>query len=521
MGVSDQDFTPPKTITVTVGSGVGTEIGGQPEKKTPAFSIGSAQELGGRSNQEDRIFASQNDPLWVLADGMGGQLAGEVASDLVATRAKMYENGEFDLTDAAGTRIRPPLSSVILVETIRDANKKVNDINRSQDLNSGSTATALAITEQGDQQVANIVWVGDSPAYIYTPDKRYNQRYWEADSPLSELSLLTQAHSYKELGRSKGVPIGPELENAIYKSVGDKPNVQADSRELAVNAGDVLLLCSDGLEEGGVTQTRISEVLALVSAGKMTSQEAASLLTTEAKNGSDNISVIVVKIEEKAGQNKTIVTKNLPLKKGVRWEGTQQPLMVKVSGEVVEVHPFLDPERRGRGYYYDKQGQRIVIDLPRQESSVPEWKGIIKGDEVVLEEDPKNLDTGWKLEGFDPKTGEAILRKRYMGGYMDTRKIARDVLNELNNPFKTAEEWSRIFIVANGNVPDVARSVKDSNWEASVGGKAALISVSQALGAFSKVGLRADLGRKGIVEGVFKTYQRFENRTAKQLSSNE
>jgi protein phosphatase len=224
-----------------------------------------------RSANEDSVFVRA--PLFVIADGMGGAQAGEVAS-----KASVES---FDREFPAG----PP--ERILRDTIESANRTIHRLAREDPNLSGmGTTTTAAILDERAEEVA-IGHVGDSRAYRLRRGK---------------LERLTRDHSLVEEMRRKGQLTEAQAEDhpqrsIITRALGPEPEVEVDLQTVPAQAGDVFLICSDGLTTM-LDDDHIERVLS-----RATSMpNAVRALVDEANRagGRDNISVIAFKVVDAA-----------------------------------------------------------------------------------------------------------------------------------------------------------------------------------------------------------------------------
>jgi serine/threonine protein phosphatase PrpC len=227
----------------------------------------------GRQRRENEDSAFVQAPVFVVADGMGGAQAGEVASRIAT---ETFEQG----LPGAGT------PEDRLAELVRDANQRIYDRARADRgrAGMGTTLTAAYLT---DSQLA-IAHVGDSRAYLLRDGK---------------LTRLTQDHSLvDELVRQGKLTEAQAAEHPqrsiITRALGPEPEVEVDTFSYPMQAGDVLLLCSDGLTSM-VSEDRVAEVMLAAP----TLQEAADRLIDEANEagGRDNITVVLCRLGEGAG----------------------------------------------------------------------------------------------------------------------------------------------------------------------------------------------------------------------------
>jgi PPM family protein phosphatase len=224
-----------------------------------------------RNANEDSLFTRA--PLFVIADGMGGAQAGEVASKAAA------ESFERELPQA------PP--EQVLRETIEEANRTIHELARKDPSLTGmGTTTTAAIVDLEAEEVA-IGHVGDSRAYRLRGGK---------------LEQLTRDHSLVEEMRRKGQLTEAQAEDhpqrsIITRALGPEPVVEVDLQTVPAQAGDVFLICSDGL----TTMLDDEQIARLL--GRASSMEAAVRALVDEANragGRDNITVIVFQLGDAA-----------------------------------------------------------------------------------------------------------------------------------------------------------------------------------------------------------------------------
>lgn len=233
---------------------------------------GGATDVGqARSTNEDQLLVAH--PLFAVADGMGGHAAGEVAS-LTAIEALMVA---FDGNP----------SSEGLIDAVRDANRAVweQGRERSELRGMGTTMTAVALIEEGGEEVLAIANVGDSRAYLLRDGM---------------LDQLTHDHSVPEELRRAGQLSQEEAEadprrHVLTRVLGVEPEVEVDSFHLVPYKGDRLLLASDGL----FTEITDAEIASVLRRRVRPDRVAKQLvqLANEA-GGSDNITVVVIDVTD-------------------------------------------------------------------------------------------------------------------------------------------------------------------------------------------------------------------------------
>ncbi len=224
-----------------------------------------------RSANEDSLFT--RGAVFVVADGMGGAQAGEVASKAAA------ESFDRELPTAPPERV--------LRETIETANAAIHERAGSDpDLAGMGTTITAAIVDLDSEEVA-IGHVGDSRAYRLRGGK---------------FERLTRDHSLVEEMRRKGQLTEAQAEDhpqrsIITRALGPEPEVEVDLQTVPAQPGDVFLLCSDGL-----TTMLGDEQIARLLSRATSMQSAVRALVDEANRagGRDNISVIAFRLEDAA-----------------------------------------------------------------------------------------------------------------------------------------------------------------------------------------------------------------------------
>jgi PPM family protein phosphatase len=224
-----------------------------------------------RSANEDSLFLRA--PVFVVADGMGGAQAGEVASKAAA------ESFDRELPPAPPERV--------LTETIEAANRTIHELARKDpDLTGMGTTITATIVDPEAEEVA-IGHVGDSRAYRLRAGR---------------FERLTRDHSLVEEMRRKGQLTDAQAEDhpqrsIITRALGPEPEVKVDVQTVPAQAGDVFLICSDGLTTM-LDDDHIARVL-----GRASSLEAAVRALVDEANragGRDNITVVLFRLEDAA-----------------------------------------------------------------------------------------------------------------------------------------------------------------------------------------------------------------------------
>lgn len=216
--------------------------------------------------------------VFVVADGMGGHEGGEVASGLTIDMIGRLTAREF-LGPAAGGGPMPNVDDW-LKATVQEANIAVFERGQESHNDMGTTVV-MAVMIGSDAHLAH---VGDSRAYHITKDA---------------IETITTDHSLVESLVASGQITREEARhhpqsNVIYRTIGDKREVEVDLTHAQIGAGEYLLLCSDGLN-GMVTDDRIHQIV--VSADSPQEACEALISAANAAGGDDNITVILVQPE--------------------------------------------------------------------------------------------------------------------------------------------------------------------------------------------------------------------------------
>jgi protein phosphatase len=228
-----------------------------------------------RRDNEDNAFARA--PVFVVADGMGGAQAGEVASRLA------IEAFQRELPESGTPEQR-------LADCVRAANRTIHEMSRSEHERAGmGTTLTAAYLDDADLAIAH---VGDSRAYLFRDQT---------------LTRLTQDHSLvEELVRRGKLTEEQAAEHPqrsiITRALGPEPDVEVDTWTYPVRAGDVLLLCSDGLTSM-ITEEQITQILGSASSLERAAQDL--IAAANEAGGRDNITVILFSLEEVGGDGLT------------------------------------------------------------------------------------------------------------------------------------------------------------------------------------------------------------------------
>lgn len=238
-----------------------------------------------RRNNEDAVFVNPRLGLAILADGMGGHNAGEVASNMVITALGSELVHAFrKLPPWLPDENHRSRAHGVLGDVILRTNAAIHMAAQSNPRFAGMGATLVAVQLYDDRFV--VAHVGDSRLYRLRDDF---------------LTRLTRDHSLLQEQIDKGM-ISPEEarlspnRNLVTRALGVDPSVDVELNDYEVLPGDVYLLCSDGLND----MAEDNEIAATMTAFSANLQLCARQLVEMANEhgGRDNVSVILVKIRE-------------------------------------------------------------------------------------------------------------------------------------------------------------------------------------------------------------------------------
>jgi len=239
-----------------------------------------------RKNNEDCFGVFEEHLLFVVADGMGGHAAGEVASSTAVEAMEEFvalTEREADITWPWG--VDPNLSLIAnrLKTAVRFGNQKVLDLSLTKADYEGMATTIVGVLFE--ERTAHIAHVGDSRLYLIN-DSGIRQVTVDHSWVLEQVALGVLTHD-----QARTHP----LRNVVTRAIGAAPDLNVDVTAHEMEVGDILLLCSDGLS-GMVLDADLERIVRASSDPKT----AAGALVTEAnsKGGEDNITVLLIKRDE-------------------------------------------------------------------------------------------------------------------------------------------------------------------------------------------------------------------------------
>jgi protein phosphatase len=225
-----------------------------------------------RTSNEDSCVANLNNKIFLVADGMGGHAAGEIASQIAASAVEaVLSAGEPN-----------PDMEALLQIAVKTANTSVYETQRLKPECRGMGSTLTALTFQDNRYY--VAHVGDSRAYLFRDGSliqltRDHSLVW----PLFESGALAK----DDISRH------PQ-KNLITRSIGTHSDVEADLKNGDALEGDIFLLCSDGLTDVLSDQ----DILHILSTGKGNVRDLCEALVSGANagGGPDNVTVVLVRL---------------------------------------------------------------------------------------------------------------------------------------------------------------------------------------------------------------------------------
>lgn len=239
-----------------------------------------------RKTNEDRYLIREDLGLFIVADGMGGHRAGEVASRMVVdTMVDYWTRMRSKQIPSFLGPVKKEISGMAnhLVNSIYMSNIMVHEAQKKPEyLRMGSTVSAV-FAENDTLWLAN---VGDSPVFLYDN---------------GEMKLLSEEHSIQAEQKS----MGPEklfgldntaLKNVLTRVIGMQENVEVYITKVVPGAGNIILLCSDGL----VNYTNEETISKITGDPLLSIEKKVKCLIDEAikGGGGDNVTVILIEVLE-------------------------------------------------------------------------------------------------------------------------------------------------------------------------------------------------------------------------------
>ncbi len=236
-----------------------------------------------REKNEDYFCVDEGLGLFAVADGIGGHMAGEVASKMAIEVLKDFIANEdkYQLDATENYRDDYSRESNMAAEAVRRANRAIHETSQNNSSYRGMGTTLTAALIRGER--LSISHVGDSRAYLIRTsciEQITNDHSLVAEQV--KMGLLSEEDARKS-----------KVKNVITRSLGNFPDVEVDIEEFSISDGDIIILCSDGIP----SVISDSDILSIASA----SGNPAVLCKTLVKNATDagctdNMTVVALNI---------------------------------------------------------------------------------------------------------------------------------------------------------------------------------------------------------------------------------
>jgi PPM family protein phosphatase len=246
-----------------------------------------------RAHNEDACLIDEAMGLYVLADGMGGYNAGEVASRIAVDQIRHH------LQDHLMFHETPEQKQQLLADAVAQANKSIlrTAKKRPECLGMGTTVVAVLVDKRAhlaeslDTTGITIAHVGDSRAYRYC-------------AATKRISQLTKDHSLGQELADRGVMKGAELaryamRGVLTRALGAEDHSEATTASFNFSRDDLLIVCSDGLSDM-LTEAEIQAqvIHSRVDSSDLTLVSQQLVAYALARGGNDNVSVMIVQMGE-------------------------------------------------------------------------------------------------------------------------------------------------------------------------------------------------------------------------------
>lgn len=246
------------------------------------YSAGISDVGRRRKLNEDNYLIDEKLGLFVVADGMGGHDAGEVASKLAIETIFNHIKTWHDKQNKSGHT--NDISSV-LQDAVEEANNQTHCYNIAKGIpegrGMGTTVTGFWIGSMDDS--------GSKKLYSFNVGDSRTYRFGE-----KKLTQLSTDHSHYQLWIETGKDGPPPTHNIIYKAIGPWNRIVAEQHIFSIHDNDLFLLCSDGLSDM-LSDKEIRDILYKNRKNTLNSMAQALIDGANKAGGKDNVTVVLVK----------------------------------------------------------------------------------------------------------------------------------------------------------------------------------------------------------------------------------
>ncbi|MBP5639442.1 MAG: serine/threonine-protein phosphatase [Victivallales bacterium] len=251
-----------------------------------------------RTNNEDSFLSLPEAGLFVVADGMGGGEAGEIASATVIDNLK--QAGMASMEDSPGAR------KYAIQQALHKANAKVVNYMQKNNFNSMGSTVVLMLLNPWNAEQALVCHVGDSRIFCFRN---------------GELFQLTQDHSVGEEIRKKGLPQVPsKIAKALTRVIGGTGHLVPEWNDIAICPDDIYIICSDGISPI-LSEEEMTQIITATMQPEIIVKQLKQAV--HAKGAPDNLTAVCIKTAH-----------SLPLPADIdKWEREESDLLLKVAEE--------------------------------------------------------------------------------------------------------------------------------------------------------------------------------------------
>ena len=239
-----------------------------------------------RHLNEDQFLIREDLALFVVADGMGGHAAGEVAADLAVREVERVVEATRDFGDATWPQEWDPqlsLNANRLAQAIVSAHRRVTGAVEVDTGLRGMGATIVAALLEWETGGLTVAHVGDSRAYLYhdrTVELMTSDHSWVHEQVMAGLLSEEAARNHP-------------LKNVVTRALGGSQEPTVDNAERQLGVDDLLLLCSDGLN----TMLSDGEICGVLERdGELKDIAHQMVVEANRKGGLDNVTVILARL---------------------------------------------------------------------------------------------------------------------------------------------------------------------------------------------------------------------------------
>lgn len=238
-----------------------------------------------REKNEDSVLISSDLGLGVVADGMGGHSAGEIASNIAVhvleETIRKVNTGELKMPDTFLPKLENTERKMLMAANL--ANAAIYTTAQASEIYKMMGTTLTGVMFDGDNATA--VHVGDSRIYLFR-DGKLVQVTTDHSLAMEHVrrGLLTKAEADKS-----------KIQNVLTRAMGIKKNVEFDLLRFPVKLGDIMVLCSDGLYKG-MNETQLAEQLEQGKNLPLVKLCKRLVRVSNENDGQDNISAVMIKI---------------------------------------------------------------------------------------------------------------------------------------------------------------------------------------------------------------------------------